>query len=82
MLVRQPIEIAKIRVPVKRAKTLDPEKVTEIAVSILDEGMLTPIHIRADKDGYVLLEGLHRLEACRELGEETVDAYLMQARLH
>jgi len=82
MLKRQAFELAKIRVPVKRAKTLEPEKVTEIAVSILDEGMHTPIHLRADKGGYVLLEGLHRLEACRELRETTIDGYLMQARQH
>ena len=82
MLVRQAFDLDKIRVPKQRAKTLDPDKVTELAVSILEEGMQVPIHVRADKGGFVLLEGLHRMEACRELGETTVDGYLMQARQH
>ena len=30
----------------------------------------------------ILVEGLHRLEACRQLGEETIFGYLVQARLH
>ena len=29
---------------------------------------------------YVLVEGLHRLEACKALGEETIEAHLVQAR--
>jgi len=28
----------------------------------------------------VLVEGLHRLEACRALGEETINAMVVQAR--
>jgi ParB-like chromosome segregation protein Spo0J len=40
-----------------------------------------PIRVRADGDRYVLVEGLHRLEACRSLGEETVMAVLAQARV-
>ena len=31
---------------------------------------------------FVLVEGLHRLEACRQLGEETIFGYLVQARRH
>jgi hypothetical protein len=30
----------------------------------------------------VLIEGLHRLEALRALGEDTVEAYIVQARKH
>jgi sulfiredoxin len=30
----------------------------------------------------VLVEGLHRLEACRKLGEQTIIGYLVQARRH
>ncbi|HJZ32987.1 MAG TPA: hypothetical protein VKF35_17845 [Hyphomicrobiaceae bacterium] len=28
------------------------------------------------------MEGLHRLEACKQLGEETIVGYIVQARPH
>jgi ParB-like chromosome segregation protein Spo0J len=74
--------IADIYVPVKRLKTLVPDKVLEIAESILENGQTTPIHIRQGKNRFVLVEGLHRLEALKALGEDTVTGYLVHARLH
>ena len=82
MLKKQRIAIADIRVPVKRVKTLEADKVQEIAEDMLENGQTTPIRVRADGEAFVLIEGLHRLEALRALGEETVEAYLVQARLH
>ncbi|HHJ18817.1 MAG TPA: chromosome partitioning protein ParB [Gammaproteobacteria bacterium] len=82
MLVKESFPVAQIRVPVKRAKTLDAAKVQEIAESMLEEGQTTPIRVRKSKDGYVLIEGLHRLEALKALGEETVEGYLVRAALH
>lgn len=82
MLKTRTIAISSVHVPVKRAKTLDAAKVDDIARSILEEGQTTPISLRADGERFVLIEGLHRLEALRALGEETVEAYLVQARLH
>jgi hypothetical protein len=32
----------------------------------------TPILVRQDGERFVLAEGLHRLEACRQLGETTI----------
>jgi ParB-like chromosome segregation protein Spo0J len=82
MLQKTSFPIDRIRVPVKRAKTLDPGKVTELAEAILTDGQLTPIRVRADGDNFVLIEGLHRLEALKALGEETIEGYLVHARLH
>lgn len=82
MLETQSYPIAKIYVPGKRAKTLDPAKVEQIAESILEVGQTTPIRVRADGERFVLLEGLHRLEALKALGEDTILAYLAHARLH
>ncbi len=82
MLKPQTLPIDRIRVPVKRAKTLNEAKVAELAESILEEGQKVPIQVRADGDGYVLIEGLHRLEAQKELGEATIEGYLVQARKH
>lgn len=49
---------------------------------MLEKGQLTPILVRRDGGKFVLVEGLHRLEACMALGEETVVGWLVQSRLH
>jgi len=82
MMKRQFFPVADIRVPSKRVKTLVPEKVQALAEDILENGQTTPIRVRTDKDKFVLIEGYHRLEAMRALGEEMIEAYLVQARLH
>ena len=82
MLKSQVFKIATIHVPVKRAKTLDMGKVGQIAESILEEGQTVPIQVRADGERFVLVEGLHRLEAMKALGESTIDGYLVQPRKH
>jgi uncharacterized ParB-like nuclease family protein len=71
--------IDKIYVPVKRRKALRPEAVREIAESILDIGQQEPILVRPDEDRLVLVEGLHRLEACKALGERAIIALLVSA---
>jgi sulfiredoxin len=76
------IQVASIRVPVKRAKTLEAARVSQIAENILEIGLTTPILVRPDGESFVLIEGLHRLEAMKALGETIVDAYLVQARKH
>jgi sulfiredoxin len=82
MLEEQEFKTADIYVPVKRRATLDPKTVEEIAESMIDEGQRTPILVREDGKRYVLVEGLHRLEACKLLGEETIMGLLVQARRH
>lgn len=82
MLKRHHLDIDRIRVPVKRVKTLDADKVRALAEDMLEHGQTTPIRVRVDGEGYVLIEGLHRLEALRALGEKTVESYLVHARLH
>jgi sulfiredoxin len=69
-------------VPVKRRAALEPAKVQEIAESMLQAGQQTPILVRQDGERFVLIEGLHRLEACRQLGEKTIFGYLVQSRRH
>jgi sulfiredoxin len=82
MMKRETFPIANIYVPVKRRAELDPNKVQEIAESILSVGQQTPIMVRKDGERFVLVEGLHRLEACKQLGEATIMGYLVQARRH
>ena len=82
MLKTQIFQIANIHVPVKRSKTIDVDKVSQIAESILEDGQTTPIQVRADGERFVLVEGLHRLEALKALGELMINGYLVQARKH
>jgi sulfiredoxin len=82
VLKRQTLAIQDVYVPVKRRQTLDTKKVNAMAESMLAKGQEAPILVRPDGQRFVLVEGLHRLEACKALGEATVPAYLVQARKH
>ncbi|WP_262265814.1 ParB N-terminal domain-containing protein [Microvirga yunnanensis] len=82
VLKRQVLAIQDVYVPVKRRQTLDQQKVEALAESMIEKGQEAPILVRPDGQRFVLVEGLHRLEACRALGEITVPAYLVQARKH
>lgn len=81
MLETLELPIERIRVPVKRRKTLEPAKAEALAEDMLENGQTTPIQVRVDGEGWILVEGLHRLEALRSLGEETVAARVVRARL-
>ncbi len=76
------IRIDEIYVPAKRRREIKPETVSELAGSILEEGLKVPISVRKDGERYVLISGLQRLEACRALGEETITAIIIGARQH
>ena len=73
--------IDRIYVPVKRKKALKPELIQEIAESILEVGQQAPILVRPDEGRFVLVEGLHRLEACKALGEKTIIGILIPAAI-
>ena len=79
---REKFDIANIYVPIKRRLMLKPDVVQDIAQSMLKNGQETPILVRRDGDRLVLVHGLHRLEACKALGEETIVGYLVQAQKH
>ena len=78
LLQRHPARGADVYVPAARRKTLDTAKAEEIAESMIDEGQLTPIQVRVDGERYVLVEGLHRLEACKLLEEESIVGLFVQ----
>ena len=82
MLKRETFAIADIYVPVKRRATLDPKRVEEIAWRMLDNGREAPILVRTDGSRFVLVEGLHRLEAAKALGEQTIVGFRVDARKH
>lgn len=76
------LTINKIYVPIKRRSTLNQKIVDSLAEAILEEGQKVPIQVRQDGERLVLIEGLHRLEACRALGENSIMGILVRARLH
>ena len=82
MLEKQKFPIELIYVPSKRVKTLDTAKVLSLAEDILENGQTTPISLRADGGRFVLVEGYHRLEAMRSLGEDLIQGFLVGVRLH
>jgi sulfiredoxin len=82
MMKRETFTVADIYVPVKRRATLVQKRVDEIATSMLDIGQQTPILVRSDGARFVLVEGLHRLEAAKALGETTIIGFRVEARKH
>ena len=74
------LKIDDIYVPVKRRQTLKLETVEALAESIIEKGQTTPIQVRKDGDRLILIEGLHRLEACKALGEDLIVGVYVQAK--
>ena len=80
MMKEVPISIAEIYVPARLRSTLDEAKVGALAEDIMENGQQTAISVRKGDKRYVLVSGLHRLEACKALGEETIKAIVVGAR--
>jgi ParB/RepB/Spo0J family partition protein len=76
------ITIDEVYVPARLRAALDLEKVDTLAESILELGQQTPISVRHDGKRYVLVAGLHRMEACKALGEDSMTAILVRATQH
>ena len=75
-----PLKVDEIYVPTARRKRFEEEKAQELAEDILENGQQRPIQVRQGKGRYVLIEGLHRLEAIKLLGEENIQGYIVSAR--
>lgn len=74
------IPIKDIYVPSKKRKELDEERILPLAEDILENGLQKPVWVRKGKGRYVLVSGLHRLEATKFLDETTIEANIVQAR--
>lgn len=71
--------IAEIEVP-SRLRAVDTSRVKALAESIAAIGLQQPITLWAVPDGpFQLVAGAHRLEACRSLGWEEIDAVFTDA---
>lgn len=71
------IKVNEIEINEGRRK-VDFEKVTEIANSIKEIGLINPITVKEKDSGYLLIAGMHRLEAFKELGKEEIPVHVME----
>lgn len=76
------MNIDEIYVPAERRKEIEPEKVEAEAEAMMEDDDEQPIQVRRGKGRFVLVSGVNRLEASKALGEETIRAYIVGARLH
>lgn len=63
--------------PYQPRKSFDPEKITELAVSIRQHGVFTPVLLREAVSGFELVAGERRVRAAREVGLETIPAIIV-----
>lgn len=68
-----------IRVP-DNVRELDPEHVKALAGSVGLQGMLVPVVVRNDGDGFELVAGFHRVAAARLLGLTGVPVVIRDAQ--
>src|ERR671930_2403472 len=73
------IALVDIRVP-ENVRDLDPEHVKALAGSIELQGMLVPIVVRNDGEGFELVAGFHRIAAARSLGLTAVPVVIRDAQ--
>jgi ParB/RepB/Spo0J family partition protein len=78
MLKSEFLKLDEVYIPVARRKALEPDKVEEIAESILEDGQKVPIQVRRGKGRFVVVNGAHRVEAVKMLGEETIEAFIVR----
>jgi len=74
----QEIEISKIKTnPYQPRREFNQEAIEELADSIKKYGLLQPIVLIKDGDGYILVAGERRLRATKLLGEELIKAIVV-----
>lgn len=72
------IALAKIRPnPYQPRKHFDPESLGELAESIKMHGLLQPIVVKEDLDGYILIAGERRLRASKLAKNKTIKAIIV-----
>lgn len=71
--------VNKIKVnPLQPREDFDNEKLTELADSIRQNGLIQPVTLKKDGDNYILISGERRLRAVKMVGLETIPAYIYE----
>ena len=65
--------------PYQPRNSFEEQSLQQLAVSIHNNGLLQPVLLRKDEDGYQLIAGERRLRACMLLGMKQVDALIIEA---
>lgn len=76
------IALDEIYIPIKLVHSADAGRVETVADEFIETGRMIPVRVRHDGKRYVLVNGVHRVEACKALGEKEISAYLVQAIQH
>jgi len=74
------IEINKIKPnPFQPRSEFEPSSLEELKKSILENGLIQPITVRRAGEGYYeLISGERRLRSCKDIGYNTIPAYIIQ----
>jgi len=70
------LELKKLRPPSRPLRPISDQLVSELERSIRNTGLLQPIVARKCAEGYEVVFGNHRLEACRRLGMKTISTII------
>ncbi|MBO4218059.1 MAG: ParB/RepB/Spo0J family partition protein [Erysipelotrichaceae bacterium] len=74
------LKLSEIRTnPYQPRHVFDDEKIGELAESIRQQGVFTPVLVRKAIGGYELISGERRLRASEIAGKETIPAIIMEA---
>lgn len=66
--------------PFQPRESYDPRNFEELKRSISENGLVQPITVRFFENGYQLIAGERRLRAVRDLGFETIPAYVLDVK--
>jgi ParB family transcriptional regulator, chromosome partitioning protein len=76
----QDIPVNKIRSAEHQTRVnFDEDTIKQLAMSIEDNGLIHPIMVLQEEDGYVLLSGERRLKAFQLLGKKTIPAIIRES---
>ena len=77
------IDIARIQPnPRQPRKTSDRQALEELAESIRDKGLLQPIVVRPEGEGFIIIAGHRRYDACKLIGMERIPSVVREASEH
>jgi ParB/RepB/Spo0J family partition protein len=75
---RMMLYVTNITIPEHRMRNLNDEAVIRMAGSFKILGQKTPITVRMDGDDIILVAGLHRLHAAKQLGWDRIEAEVFE----
>ena len=72
------LPISKIKTnPHQPRKIFDKKSLEELAASIKEKGVITPITVKVDSNGYILIAGERRLRASKLIKKKQIPAYII-----